>query len=194
MEIGKTFIVWAWDPVEDATGYEAHAYPDGTPPNERPPLLVTVEPTFRADGLEPEAVMELFVRAIRETAGGRAEGPWSDPGFGETPGEPRVCTDERQHARAFGAEADWGPPVLIDEWDGTPFRFYFDAGIPESERADAEHFFEVVERLSERIEDQLGYSVLEVAGWIGEDERGFVIRDDNVRACKGARPGGSSSL
>ena len=88
--------------------------------------------------------------------------------------EPRVCTEV----------------VLIGEWDGTPFRFYFDEGIPASERADAEHFFGVVERLSERIEGQIGYSILEVAGWISEAERGFTIGYEDVEDCVGVRPGG----
>ena len=99
--------------------------------------------------------------------------------------DPRVCTDERERARSRNTN-----PILIDEWDGTPFRFYFDEGIPASERADAEHFFGVAERLSERIEAQLGYSILEVAGWIPEAERGFRIGDQDVEDCVGVRPGG----
>lgn len=75
VDVGLDFLVWTWDPVETATGYEGHAFPDGTPVSERPPLQVTVEPTFRADGLEPGTAMVFFVRAIRETAGGRAAGP-----------------------------------------------------------------------------------------------------------------------
>lgn len=95
VDVGVDFLVWAWEPVENATGYEAHAFPTGTPTSERPPLQVTVEPVFQADGLEPDTVMVLFVRAIRETAGGRAVGPWSDPGTGETlppPSPPMTVT------------------------------------------------------------------------------------------------------
>ena len=39
------------------------------------------------------------------------------------PPEPRVCTDERQRALER-----YTRPVLLDEWDGTPFRFYFRCG------------------------------------------------------------------
>ncbi len=95
MDVGLDFLVWAWDPVQNATGYEGHAFPYGTPVSERPPLQVTVEPTFRADGLEPDTVMEVFVRAVRETAGGRAVGPWSDPATGRTlppPSPPMTVT------------------------------------------------------------------------------------------------------
>lgn len=95
VEAGVYFLVWAWDPVEAATSYEAHAFPLGTPPSERPPLMVTVEPTFRADGLEPGTAMGIFVRAVRETAEGRAVGPWSDQGTGKTltpPSPPMTVT------------------------------------------------------------------------------------------------------
>ncbi|MYD84930.1 MAG: hypothetical protein F4Y14_01305 [Acidobacteria bacterium] len=85
--------------MEAATGYEAHAFPAGTPPSERPPLLVTLEPTFRADGLEPGSVMTIFVRAIRDTAGGRAFGPWSDPGTGTTLTSPSAPTLEARSMR-----------------------------------------------------------------------------------------------
>ena len=99
--------------------------------------------------------------------------------------EPRVCTDEWERALAFHIR-----PILVEEWDGTPFRFYWDAGIPEDERADAEHFFGVVERFAERIEAQLGYPILEVAGWVEEDQRGFQVGGFTVRNCVGVRPGG----
>ena len=104
VDVGTDFIVWAWDPVETATGYEAHAFPHGTPPAERPALRVTVEPTFRADGLEPDTVMGFFVRAIRETAGGRAYGPWSE-GIGRTLPPPPPPMTVSGTVRASGGPA-----------------------------------------------------------------------------------------
>lgn len=68
VDVRAGFHVWAWDPVEGATGHQRHALPDGTPVWERPPLQGTVEPTFRADRLEPGTVMVFFVHVIRETA------------------------------------------------------------------------------------------------------------------------------
>ena len=185
VERGPDFLVWEWDPVEGATGYEIDLSVHGTPPGERPPVLSIAEPTFRAEGLEQGVVMRFYVRAVRETAGGVATSEWSNYVTASPWPEPRVCTDERQRALER-----YTRPVLLDEWDGTPFRFYFDAGIPASERADAEHFFGVAERLSERIEEQLGYSILEVAGWIPEAERGFRIGREDVEDCVGVRPGG----
>ena len=78
VERGQTYIVWAWDPVEGATGYEADIFPVGVPPGERPAPVGTTEPSILAEGLEPDTRMGIFVRAVRETAGGRARGPWSD--------------------------------------------------------------------------------------------------------------------
>ena len=75
---------------------------------------------------------------------------------------PRVCSDERELALARQP-----PPVLIEEWDGAPFLFYFSLmDLSERDRHEAEHTLNIVERLSERIEDQLGYSVIEVGGWM----------------------------
>ena len=131
--------------------------------------------------------VEVEIYSVTPTRSNQVNAPGADlnshPVVG-TP-EPRICTNEREQARAYGST----PPVLVEEWDGTPFRFYWDAGIPESERPDAEHFFEVVEKLSERIEEQIGYSILEVAGWIGEDERGFRISHTNVRDCRRPQSG-----
>ena len=186
-ELGQDFVLWTWNPVEGATGYEAAPYLAADPEGERNILFVE-EPSVRVDGFQPNTAVWIHVRAVRETAGGRAVGEWSNRVFAETWGEPRECSNEREQALAFGVGYSWGPPVLIEEWDGLPFHFYFDAGIPASERADAEHFFEVVENLSDRIEDQIGFSILEVAGWVEEDERGF--SRGNPEPCEGVRPGG----
>jgi hypothetical protein len=140
-----------------------------------------------------EAV-EVEIYSVTATSSGESD-PLNQPGrdLGSHPvagrSDPRVCTDERERARAYGREYG-GMLPLLDEWDGTPFRFYWDDSIPASERADAEHFFDVVEQLSQRIEAQIGYSILEVGGWIGEDERGFRIAPPDIRGCTGVRPGG----
>jgi len=152
---GQTFIQWAWEPVEGATGYQAHAFPDGTSPSERPPLRMTVEPTFRADGLEPGAVMGFFVQAIRQTAGGTAVGPWSPMALASTP---RACTDERERAATFSLGA-----IAVDEWDGTPFRFDIVRGFPDSmTEAELARLLEAVALADRKIEDQLGYRILEM--------------------------------
>ena len=189
-EIGQHFVRWSWDPVETATGYDADTFLVGTPPGERGSGRVFVEePSVRMDGFDPDSELEFVVRAARETAGGRIFGPWSDHALAKTWGVPRECTNELEQAIAFGWARDQPTPVLIEEWDGTPFRFYVDDGIPDSERADAEWVFEVAERLARRIEDQIEYSIFEVAGWIPEEDRGFIITH-RVDECVGVRPGG----
>ena len=173
-EVGQTFIRWIWEPVDGATSYEASVFPKDTPPSERQGRVYVDVPSLRADRLEPDTTWSLLVRAVRETAGGRAVGPWSDSAHAHTWGpwgEPRTCTAEREQARAYEA-------VLVDEWDGTPFLFYFSAlKLFERDRSEAEHTFSVVERLSDRIEKQLGYSILEVGGWMHDDRVRFAAWD-----------------
>ena len=104
--------------------------------------------------------------------------------------EPRVCSDERERAIRFGNWHDESP-ILVHEWNGEPFRFYWDSSIPEDLKAYTESTFVLVERVSGAIEAQIGYSVLEVAGWVDEDERGFEFTGANVPVpCVGVRPGG----
>ncbi len=104
--------------------------------------------------------------------------------------EPRECTTEREDALAYKTNsrgADKGP-ILVKEWDGnTPFLFYFNqAGLPESEVADAERILDVAERLSDHIEEQIGYSIFEVAGWMDEEiEFPFRVQDE----CDWREPG-----
>ncbi len=105
VDVGVDFLVWAWDPVETATGYEAQAFPRGTAPSERPPLQITVDPTFRADGLEPDTAMGFFVRAVLETAGGRATGPWSYLGTAKTLPPPAPPMTVAGTVRATGGPA-----------------------------------------------------------------------------------------
>ena len=162
VEYGQTFLVWEWDPVEAATGYEVVVFPEGTPVPERPPSSIVSESTYRAEGLEPGTAWELVMRSLRETAGGRAASPWVGKFSGSTWGEPRECSVELEHAMNFGVSL----PVEWMESGGTPFRFYFDStSLPVNEREDAAHVLATIERLSDRIEDQIGYSIIEVGGW-----------------------------
>ena len=165
-ERGPRFLVWAWDPVEGATGYQVVVSLDDTPASERPAPVFTEDTTFRVEEVEAGVLMRIYVRAIRETAGGRAEGLWSQYVSAEAFPQPNECTDERHRALSFGVGKSWGPPVLIEEWDGDPFLFYFDRdSVPEHERPDVQYVLGLIEQLSERIEEQLGYSLIEVGGW-----------------------------
>lgn len=166
VEVGLDFIVWAWNPVEGATGYEAVPYLAGTPPTERGAPVFTEKPSLRTDGLEPGTRWEIHVRALRTTVGGRAVGPWSDQVAAETRAPPRRCTNERELALAFGAGNGGPGPLLLQEWDGTPFEFVFDNNaadlVPDD---DIEAVFEIVRELGFEIEAQLGYPIIEVSGW-----------------------------
>ena len=166
VEVGLDFILWAWNPVEGATGYEAVPYLAGTPPAERDAPVFTEDASLRTDGLEPGTRWGIHVRAMRVTAGGRAAGPWSEGAAAETRTPPRQCTDERALALAFGAQSSGNAPVLLEEWDGTPLEFVFDRNaaelVPDD---DIEAVFEIVRELGVEIEAQLGYPIIEVSGW-----------------------------
>ena len=167
-EVGQDFVHWTWDAVEGATGYEVNTFPAGTPPNERPDYLyVGEEPSFRLEGLEPGAAMEFRVRAVRETAGGRAVGPRAIGPIAETLSEPRECSDERERALAFVG----GDGGLVAEWDGTPIRMdYLIHGFP-SDVLESGYLLEqldIAEGLADQIEEQLGYPILRRGGLVEE--------------------------
>ncbi len=84
----------------------------------------------------------------------------------------RVCTDERQ--RALGRH-----PILVEEWDGTPFTFYFNTnGMPAHLQPDAERVLVAAERLADRIRDQIGYSLFEVGGLLEDPWVEYLVRGD----------------
>lgn len=187
VEVGTDFLRWSWPRVEGATGYQGHAFPEGTPQSERGALESFEEPTFLAEGLEPSTAWGFYVRAVRETAGGRAVGPWSR-GYGNTWGEPRVCTDERRLAENFRGERG---VLLLKEWDGTPFRFYFDeGGVPEKDRAEAEYILAELDRVFGEIEAQIGFPVVEVGGWAKFDSD-WTSPSSVARDCESWRPRGT---
>ena len=167
VERGQDFLVWAWEPVRGATGYEGHAFRHGIPASERPPHQVTVEPTFRAEGLEAGVRIGFFVRAIRETAGGRAVGPWSD--YAQTytlaPDRPvAACSNERQLALDYEIRAR-----LVHEWNPErPFRVWVDEEAIRSGGTQLgnpnflkEQVLEPLRVVADRIEERLGYPIFD---------------------------------
>ena len=90
--------------------------------------------------------------------------------------EPRVCTNERQFALNFSS--------FVREWDGTPFRVDMIRNFPDvATEADLVELLDAVGLLADKIEDQLGYRILEMGdvipvpegmrpGW-NEDEQRF---------------------
>ncbi|MXW70022.1 MAG: hypothetical protein F4Z74_01040 [Acidobacteria bacterium] len=72
---GEDFVEWAWDAVEGATGYEGDAFLEASP--DTVTRFQTTEPTYRYENLPPDAEASIFLRAVRETAGGRTESEWA---------------------------------------------------------------------------------------------------------------------
>ncbi len=163
---GEDFVEWTWDPSEGATRYEADVYLAGSSVDERT-RVHTEEPSYRWEGLPPRTAVAIFVRAVRETAGGRAESEWAGPAGALTLSADipvGACSDERQLA------LDWElDPILVPAWDPErPFRVWIDEGPIRTggDRIDRPDFLEeeVLEPLrdvADRIKERLGYSIFD---------------------------------
>ena len=100
--------------------------------------------------------LALLVAVLLAGCGGDTDGQPVAPPTTPGPPEPRICTDERKRARSFFQAA------VPREWDGAPFRFDLFDNFPEIAGADySAGQLEAVQRLAERIEDQLGYPIIE---------------------------------
>ena len=185
-ELSRNSVLWVWEPTDSATNYQVRARlrDSGQDAGE----AEVSDPSYLWEGLEPGTRVQLRVRAMA-SAGGPAIGPWSNPVSATTWPEswptPRECTDERERALSFNMPGySAGPPVLIDEWDGTPFRFYFTPGYNEDDRRAAQHSMNLVRDFSELLKDQIGYRIIEVGGWIENVEWSLDERD-----CSWRKPG-----
>ena len=166
-EVGTDFIQWVWEPVENATGYEAVPHLRDTHRDDRTTYRVS-EPVLRVDGFEPGSLVFISVRAVRTRPGEQViglAGPWSDRVTTQT--DSRSGPFSRAECREKQAQVEeWGG-AIPEEWTGEPFVFYFDRTfLPEAEVEKAAQVIETAQRMSTHIEDQLGYSVVEVGGWI----------------------------
>ena len=163
---GADFMEWSWNPSPGATGYEAEVFrevgdTEGT-------HVETREPSYRWTGLEPGVAVSIFVRAVRETAGGRAASPWIGRVTGYTlipPGPLAPCDDQRDRALAYS----WSHTELVHEWNpDRPIRFRVDAGpiIEGGLRIGRPNFLEEellqpLRDMARRLEERLGYPIME---------------------------------
>ncbi len=182
-ERGPGFLVWEWDPVEGATGYQVVVSLDDTPASERPPAEFTEDTTFRVGGIEAGVPMRIYVRAIRETAGGQAEGSWSQYVVSWTNDDLRplmACTDQRERALIFRS----GEPQVVREWQpDRPIRFRVDAGpiIEGGLRIVRPNFLEEeilgpLRDMARRLEERLGYPVMDPDALPGGNDYTVTVR------------------
>ena len=158
-DVGPDFVLWSWDPVPGAIRYEVRVYPNG---GYEWDLVRVEEPFLLVDGLEPGAVVKIRVQAIADSGRGL---PWSKYALAETlPPSARVCTNERELAARYSR--------FVSEWDGTPFRVdLIRDGFPEFvTEAGLVELLEPVGLLADKIEQQLGYRIVEKGAVISVPE------------------------
>ncbi|MYC34783.1 MAG: hypothetical protein F4X64_16615 [Chloroflexi bacterium] len=153
-EVGPDFVLWTWDPVPSAVRYQARVFPeagyDSYVEDDLP------EPMLRVDGLEPGSAVKITVRVVVRTDEGGVAWPWSDYVVAETlPPPSRQCTDERARAVRHSE--------FVLEWDGTPLRVDMIDNFPDYVTGDAvAALLGAVGLLADKIEDQLGYRIVEM--------------------------------
>lgn len=153
-EVGSDFVLWTWDPVPRAVRYQARVFPDAGYDSYVEDDLP--EPMLRVDGLEPGSAVKITVRVVVRTEEGGVAWPWSDYVVAETlPPPPRQCTDERTLAVRQSE--------FVLEWDGTPLRVDMIDNFPDYVTEDAvAALLGAVGLLADKIEDQLGYRIVEM--------------------------------
>ncbi len=101
-----------------------------------------------------EADLDIGDHAIADAAAHRVLGP---PAEG--------CGDQR--SLALGHEAQFGNHGIVRDWDGTPLRVDLIRNFPDFVTDnDLRELLDPISRLADRIEAQLGYSILEVGGLV----------------------------
>jgi len=180
-ESGPDFLLWEWDAVEGAVGYHVRGCCPWTETE------VIAETRWRHEGLQPDSEYRFQVASLdRHGSTSLWEGiinyartepaPEPEPApspsvplyMGE-PGEPRVCTDERERALAY---ADiWGRgdgyQALPYNWDGTPFTVnLFDHFPAIAGETYLEDQLDMVAELAALIEEQIGYPIIEAGSVI----------------------------
>ena len=178
LEVGETFIVWTWDPVEDATGYEVDVAREGTPAEDRQRPVPVEEPPHRSDGLTPGTTYQMWVRAVRETAGGRAVSDWTNYIEWYTWQDSSVplpaCTDQRHRAKSY----TFGHTQVVYEWQhDRPIRFRIVkepiiAGGLRIGRPNflEEEILEPLRDMARRLEERLGYPIMDSDAPPGRDD------------------------
>ena len=183
LEVGETFIVWTWDPVEGATGYEVDVALEGTPPEDRERPVRVEEPPYRSEGLTPGRTFRIWVRAVRETAGGRAASDWTNNiewrTWEDSSAPLSACADQRHRALNY----TYGHRQVVHGWQpDRPIRFRIESGpiIAGGLRIGRPNFLEeeVLEPLRDmarRLEDRLGYPIMDLDAPPGGDDNTVLV-------------------
>ena len=133
-DVGTEFIVWTWDAVEDALGYEVQLSPDDVFTTEDD--IVSVDETFyRAEGLEPGTFGYLRVRAVGGSRQDPIRSAWSTHATGMTTG-PVEGVDDHGNTPGTATRIDV-PSITAGELETAGDVDYFRVSIEENGRLTA---------------------------------------------------------
>lgn len=180
---GDDFIEWSWNAVQGADGYDVHFSANETF-SEGEIIARTAEQTsYRREGLAAGTSGWLRVRAASGSGEDRITSDWSSHVTGMTTPpppppppatlpEPRVCSDERERTLEVGP--------TVRNWDGEPIVFEVLDNFPDHTMPDwVTRQLAVVSELADRIEEQVGYRIVE-AGTIIPPPDGLADGWDSV--------------
>ena len=163
---GRNFIVWRWDPVAVATGYDVQFSRDARFAAPLDPV-VAVDGTFhRATGLPEGVKAYLRVRAVVRTAGARVESGWSTPVAGMTVGATNTLSTPANlrvtDAGANSIEWTWDD---VPGTDGYEMQLRRDGNFREADRVSTAPFTTtIVTRLSNNTEYHIRVRAVADAG------------------------------
>ena len=192
---GEDFVEWAWNAVEDATGYDVQfSRTEAFTGEEEIVARAAEELSYRREGLAAGTSAHLRVRAASGSGDGRITGDWSSQVTGMTV-EPPPPDPERPEPTAECAEhleaIEGYHQLLLGEWWHTPFTVnyydHFPVDVVGPDYLPGQ--FDIVRGLADQIESQLGYPVIELGGLVPPPE-GWTDEVGASSACLDAREPG----
>ena len=163
---GEDFVEWAWNAVEDATGYDVQfSRTEAFTGEDEIIARAAEELSYRREGLAPGTSAHLRVRAASGSGEDRITSDWSSQVTGMTlePPPPDPVRPEPTAECAAVLEAVEGSPAnLLNEWWHTPFSVNFYDNFP-VDVVGPDYLpgqFSVVQGLADQIEAQLGHPII----------------------------------
>ena len=197
---GEDFVEWAWNAVEDATGYDVQFSRTEAFTGEDEIIgRAAEELSYRREGLAAGTSAHLRVRAASGIGDGRITGDWSSQVTGMTVAPPppdRVRPQPTGECASVLEAVEGSIATLPTEWWHTPFTVNYYDNFP-VDVVGPDYLpgqFEVVQGLADQIEAQLGYPVIELGGLVPPPEGWIVEGAVDPRECQDWREPGEITV